>query len=178
MKKLMCLAVLALAGVLSCSPSSKKQEQNTCNEASCPIHLEAGASVGDTISEENWQFTLTGDGWEPAQSPDDTIKVVFLNRSLKSVVFLAKDPTSQSSSEYIIDALRSFKAAGAAIQVAKQVNIGGNKFIYVVANSEERQIQTWITVKDKVGYLLTCTGDITAEPSQFCQDIASTLQIN
>jgi hypothetical protein len=183
MKKMMFLATLLIAGVLSCATGSKKPQEQTknvpCTDASCSIHLDAGAPTSDVIAEENWQFTLTGDGWASVASPDDTVKVVFVNQALSSVVFFAKDPTQQTSAEYIINALRSFKAAGTTIQSADQVSINNNKFILVTAQGTDRQIWSWITVKNNFGYILTCAAEDDAEAAnqQRCQDIANTLQI-
>jgi hypothetical protein len=185
MKKLMTLATLLMVGVLSCASGSKKPQEQTnnvnCTDASCALRETGAPAVptSDVVAEENWQFTMSGDGWVPTQSPDNVVKVVFLNKTLNAIVFFAKDPTQQTSPQYIINALRSFKAAGTTIATAKQVSINGNNFIYVVANGEDRQIQAWLTVKNNFGYILTCAveSDDAGAPNQLCQDIASTVQI-
>lgn len=192
MRKLLFLSAMLMAGVMACSSCTKKTQTGsstppvdtaaTCNEAGCPIKIpEAGAVViNDVIQEDNWQFTLSGSGWRVAKSPDDTIRAIFSNVENGTVIFFAKDPTKQTSSEYIINALRSFKAAGTTIQSAKQMPINGTNFIKVTAQGESRKIWTWITVQKNFGYIFTCandnvdTGD---NDEQRCQDIANSIQI-
>jgi len=187
MKRLLFLSVVLMTGVMACSSCAKKSQTSaqpdvaTCTDASCPIKLpEAGTeTVNDVIQEDNWQFTLPGSGWVSVKPPDDTIKVIFANQETNTIVFLAKDPTTQTSSEYIINALRSFKAAGTLIQSAQQVSITDTNFIMVTAQGETRKIWTWISVQKGFGYIFTCAADNSNADTgaQRCQDIANTLQI-
>jgi hypothetical protein len=190
MKKLVLLAALALSSLMACSScvthnqtgSSPPSVDNqiTCNEAGCPIKLPEAGSVNDVISEDNWQFTLSGSGWTPVKSPDDTIKVIFTNKDNGTIVFFVKDPTQETSAEYIINALRSFKAADTSILSAKQVIINGTNFVMVTAQGESRKIWTWISVQKGFGYVFTCAvdnRDAGAADVLRCQDIVDTLQI-
>lgn len=183
MKKLLISVALA-ASLLSCA----KKEQNVatpppagsiaCIGSSCSVKPPV-PPTSDIIAADNWQFTLVGDGWVSIPPPDDTIKVVFTNSALSTVVFFVKDPTKQPSSEYIINALRSFKAAGTTIQSAKQLTLNGNNFIMVVAQGESRRLWTWITVQKGNGYIFSCASndDTDTTATQRCQDIADSLQI-
>jgi hypothetical protein len=137
-------------------------------------------SVMDTIAEDNWQFSLSGQGWKAVKYPDDTIKVVMVNEDLGIMIFLAKEETKQSAPDYIINTLRTFHTAGASVVSAKQITINGTSFIRVDATDDERHIFSWINVQKGFGYVFTCAVQGEADVgliSDRCDVISNTLQI-
>lgn len=184
MKKLVLATMLSL-GFLACGKgqSASQPDASPCTEASCPMHLpEAGADLGsvmDTIDEDNFQFSLPGPGWKMVKYPDDVVRVMMVNENLNTIVFLAKEATTESAPDYIINAMRTFRIAGATVSSAKQTTINGNSFIQVNATDNDRHIIALISVKKGFGYIFTCAVEEEADGGMTdrCMDIANTLSI-
>lgn len=189
MKKLMILAIAMMVGIMACGSCAHKSQTEVvthpadgglvCTETGCPLKLPESGPVSDVIAEDNWQFTLTGDGWTPIKSQDDSVKVALQNDQLKMVVFMVKDPTSETPAQYLINTIRTVSAAGLKTSAAKQVTINGNNFV-MLTSSGGNTVWTWLDVKGGFAYVFGCSssaGDGGAEDQQRCQDIANTLQI-
>jgi hypothetical protein len=185
MKKL--LLLVALMGVVACSKTTAAPVDGGCTEASCSIHADGGTTdINDVIIEDNWQFTLPGSGWAAVESSYETIKVIFVNQELGSVIFFLKEPTTDTYPDYIIGALRTFKSGGLTVASAKQVSIGGKNFLAITATGKDRTIWTWITVQKGFGYAFSCAADGTTlgdaatnllYPYNLCSSIANTVEI-
>jgi len=191
--KLLFLFALLVVGATACASCAKKDQvvenntpttTNVCtgDGGSCPVpspkDADAPANVPDTISQENWQFTLTGPGWAPMSANSPDIKVAMKNDDLEMLVFLVKEPTNATYAEYVLGTIRAIRSQHVNITSASQVVVNGNKFVLVTVKGGSQSLYAWITTKDGFGYAFTCGGttnvDAGAAP---CEAIASTLQI-
>jgi hypothetical protein len=184
MKRLVSAVILSL-GLSACSTahSVEQADASPCTETSCraPKLAASNDSIMDTIGKENCQFSLPGSGWKAAKYPNDTIKVMMVNESLDTILFLAKEETKESFADYIINTLRTFHAAGATVVSAKQVILNGAPFILVNAIENDRRILSWITVQKGFGYVFTCAVQSEEDGSNTdfdrCVAVANTLSI-
>lgn len=151
-----------------------------------PVATQAEAGVPFTgpqeiISQENWQFTIPGVGWEKVASTTEGIKVVLRNESTQKLVLFVKEPTAETYDRYVVGNMRTVSQAGAPILGASNLTMHGEKFAVILAG--QGNIWIWITVKDGFGYVLTCGGAPTvdggtSEPlDNMCVFIAKSLQI-
>lgn len=181
MKKL--LLMVTLMSMVSCSKTSITPTDSGCTEASCSIHVDSGTTdINDIITEDNWQFTLPGEGWKTINSPDDSIRTIFFNEELGSVIFFAKESTTDTYPDYVIGALRAFKSGGMTVASVKQVSIGGKDFLLITANGNSRIVWAWITVQKGFGYAFSCAvegtiPDAGASWFNLCNGIANTVDI-
>jgi hypothetical protein len=184
MSKLLC--VLLTISLIACT--SKGKAPAVCTATGCPFTAAHGLTiwdkgeVQDTIQEEDWQFSLSGYGWTPIKAPGDIVKVVFLNSEFNTVVFFAKEPTTQDPAQYTINALRTFHYAGTVVDATYQTTINDNEFVLVSAHNADRNFWTWINVHKGAGYVFSCavdfydTPDGGAPPFSRCNQVAATLK--
>lgn len=170
MRKL--LLPILLIGALSCSTTHKTT--TPCQDAECPLK-----PAGQLVQQDNWQFSLPGSGWESLTSPNDKVKSAFVNADRGVTLFFGKEPlTTQSSSDYIIEAMRTLKQAGATVRSAQQVVIGKNDFLLVTADINSCPLWTWIATKQGFGYVFACASiGMDAGSDLLCHQIADSLKI-
>jgi hypothetical protein len=175
------LGVLLAISLLACTSKGQaptSEAQPVCTATSCLFKGE----IQDTIHEEDWQFILTGTGWTPIKAPGDIVKVVFLNSEFNTVVFFAKEATTQDPAQYTINALRTFHYAGTVVDATYQTTINDNEFVLVSAHNADRNFWTWINVHKGAGYVFSCavdfydTPDGGVPPFSRCNQVAATLK--
>jgi hypothetical protein len=177
------LALVVLLSLVSCTDNQATLlDASPCSEVSCPLHLpEAGSveEVSDTIAQDNWQFAVSGPGWQVVDYPTDdhSIKIVMANEGLDTIIFLAKEPTQKSATDYIMSVMRTFRMAEATISSAKTIKINDTLFLQINAATEGKHLASWVSVKNGFGYVFTCSVDKDDVPIAGCEKIASTLVI-
>ena len=151
-----------------------------------PVATQAEAGVPFTgpqeiISQENWQFSLPGVGWQKLTPSTEGIKVVISNEQTQRLVIFVKEPTTESYNEYVVGNMRTISQAGAAIRGAQNIKMNGGTYGFILAG--DWNILIWITVKDGFGYVLTCGGPPPPDGGTYdsmdsmCVFIAKSLQI-
>lgn len=186
-KRVLTLLIVLLALVVVCSPrdvpTAKTGEGAAC-DAACPlpeatpppppIHTE-------NVGQENWSFTLIGDGWAPRDLETDEIKVAMENHNIMCMVFVVKEQTTDSFGAYVISTIRSFSESGATIDAVKVVMVNGQKFVLTQVDHQDEVVWAWVTVKDGFGYGFTCGCDINpdagAAQHDVCQHMVDTFVI-
>lgn len=134
------------------------------------------------ISQENWGLLLPPASWEEANTNLNIpqIKLAVKNPEKRCMVILLKEPSPGTLSEYVDSAIRVAEIANILILAAYHVTINDTKFVLLKMNSKANIIWSWITVKDGVGYNLSCEQQYQMDASsnqKLCYSIADTFQI-
>lgn len=194
---LICLTVLFLASCSSCGPKTIIVD---CDSGSCELPTDASTTFevedsGDsqsldaqqvdadtkepyqTVSGAGYEFVVPSD-WVKMDLPEDPdgIEVLLVNDKKNNLVLLAKEKFSGTSSEYVLEALRGIKAAGATFNSAKQVELNEVQFVLIDSDKSGVSMWLWVTVRNGYGYGLSCGGLATDESHKsICFNIASSL---
>jgi hypothetical protein len=175
MNRLWLGAILAIS-LGACTPNKKAPvppEPTTCSPTSCPIK--------DVIQEEDWQFTLTGNGWAPIKAPAGAVKVAFINSDLNMIVFFLKEE-APTFPQYIVNYSRTLHLANAMLDSSHPVIINDSIFMLLIAHGATRNFWTWINVHKGAGYVFSCAIDDDVETDggatsfNRCREIAETVK--
>jgi len=184
MNKLLLVAMTALC--ISCSPQTKTAltDAGICTETSCPIPKVKVVSppIVDVISEDNWQFSLPDEGWISIEPVDTNIVAAFSNQKIGALVFLVKEKTKQSHSDYVFSTLGLIKSTTLKVLSAEQVHLGNADFTLITARdmTDTKNIRVWINVQDGCGYVFGCSVAVDVDAgntTSICDQIFQTLQI-
>lgn len=183
MKNLFIAALLAF-GLVSCSSCAKK---NTVPVVDVPDSPSANPSVPDppvppppatlTATNGNLEVTLPGADWKVLEVSNEMYRA-FINENVKSLVLLARESSTSTYPQYILNAIRSVKDAGGTVVSSKQVTVNGHNFVLVESNKDNIQVFMWVTLEQNVGYSISCGGPAEAKPQDLCAAIANTVKIN
>lgn len=180
MRKILPFLTIVLA-LITCGVACHKHTKNVPSCDGGPCALPEAAPVRDVLAQDNWKFSVSGEGWISMKPPIPQIRLASRNPAKNCMLLLIKEPTSQTFQEYVIENVRNLAAAGNEVRSIKQVVINGNKFVDVQLTDNRSTIWLWITVKDGYGYGFSCGGpnvsDAGTPSSDFCQDVANTLEI-
>lgn len=192
-KRVVVLLVVSVVLLLILAPHQAPNtppSDNVACDASCPLHPDVINIPQQTmITQENWTVTLVGDDWELNEPSIPEIKLSAFSAETNTLVLLIKEPTELTLPGYAISTIRVFLSDGATLQSAKQVLIGGQKFILVNMTRSFEIVWAWITVKDGIGYGLTCGSDLSeldagsnigqavVSQQKICTDVAESLDI-
>lgn len=184
-KRVLTLLIVVLALFVVCSPrdvpSANTGESAAC-DAACPLPEAAPPPIHtENVGQENWSFTLVGDGWTPRDLSTDEIKVAMENHSIMCMVFVVKEQTEDSFGTYVISTIRGFSEFGATIDAVKVVMVNGQKFVLAQVDNRGEVVWVWTTVKSGFGYGFTCGCEINpdagAAQRDLCLAMANTFQI-
>ncbi len=202
-KRVVTLLVVGLALVAVCGAHDVTTASNSpadCNTAcplpeAAPTPAPAPAEVpvqpeppakpaphAKNITQDNWSFSLIGDGWKPMKSPIPVIKVSMDNQAEECMVFLVKEADANTTyPTYVLQTMRGFTEAGSNVDSVQQVTINGQQWTEVLLDKNMEAVWAWITVKDGVGYGFTCGCEINMDAAQdhfdMCHAMANSIQI-
>ena len=175
-----CFIDLVIACIISCNqrittPITKHCDANVCT------FPQSQTEVKTPVSQDNWKFSLIGDGWETIELPSLGIKNVNKNELKNCSLMFIKEPTTDTYSEYVIASIRTFSAQYSHINEVDQVIINDNNFVKVAINNDSTIVWTWISMKNGFGYGFICGGDVDIDAGNsvhdLCQEIAKTIEI-
>jgi hypothetical protein len=163
--------------------------QRTNTASKTIVHPDASVYVEPQFpaSGDGWQLSLPGDGWVKSEPTPEAAPVVMLmatNEHKQTLVYLIKEPTDDTYSQYVMGALRATVSRHVPILAVKSIKIHGQTFAEVRAG--QGNIWFYIAVKDGFGYVLTCGGARPKAPTDaghdntlelMCHDLAGSLQI-
>ena len=186
---IMSLLALGLISCSSCSSCAKNDTiQSECEGGSCPITPHPSASPSDSttpppptdqvFSGTGWELTVPP-GWEKINPPQETkdLEVMLLNTEKHNLILLFKEPFTNTSAEYTLEALRGLKGAGATFVSAKQVELNGNKFVLIESKNGVR-MWVWVTVQNGSGFALSCGGpELEDWHKDDCSTVANSLKL-
>lgn len=186
LKHMVVLFVVGLALVAVCGPSDVSTDTvaNSCDTA-CPFPPAKVINIPEIrieeISQENWSYDVYGKGWSRKDPSTPEIKSKIVNLDKDCMVFFVKESDNTDYAAYVIGTIRAFATEGTWIDSVSQVSINDQKFVLAEINTVDKAIWSWITVKDNVGYSLTCGCDIdlvpTAEQKDLCQFSGDSIRI-
>lgn len=144
--------------------------------------VETSSSITGAVSEENWEFTLSGFHWNRMDISTPGIKAGFDNLNNSCKILLIKESTQNTFSEYVISSIRGLSAGtSGSLQSAYQVIVNGNKFILAHIKKDNVVVWAWITQKSSFGYVFTCGGEMHSdsgnEIEEICASTAATFKI-
>ena len=151
-----------------------------CDDERCA--LLASPEVRDILAQENWQFSVPGEGWVAMDPPAPETKVVTRNESKNCLIIFLKEGGQAKYADYVVGSIRGFVENGSTIVEIDQVEIHGNKYGKVHLVKASLNIWAWLTTKDGFGYGFTCGGEVdptTKDNSlaDLCQNVANTVEI-
>lgn len=188
LKHITVLVFVAAVLVLILAPNRKDNPATdggkaVCSDASCPLPnvLTVAPVVITEVSQENWQFDLSGEGWESFEPSNLAEKVIRRNAAQECMVILIKEPTDISFGQYVIESMRGFREGGATITALKQVVLNDQKFVLMEASLGSDVLMAWSSLKDGFGYTLCCfyapNADTGNDQHDLCVEIAESLEI-
>ena len=185
-KRVLTLLIVVLALFVVCSPkdapTTSTTEPDNCGSA-CPLPEQPAPPPIHTenVGQENWSFTLLGNGWSPRALDTNEIKLALENHGAMCMIFVVKEETTDSFGAYVLGTIRGFSEGGATIDAVKMVMINGQKFVLTQVDHRDEVIWVWVTVKDGFGYGFTCGCDINPDAGalqrDLCLNMASTFVI-
>jgi len=150
-----------------------------CDAGSCALPIPLAPRT--EYSQENWRFTVPGEGWISGKPRIDELKLMAMNENNGAIVILLKESTTDTFAQYVVGTIRDYSVDGNVISSAKQVVINGNKYVEAQVNTENTIVWSWITVKDGFGYSLGCGGGVNPDGGSslydLCQDFAHTIEL-
>jgi len=174
------LTVLIVSALLLvvCAPQ-EPADHSECNDDSCPMPqvINVDPIVFTEVSQDNWRFDLTDEGWESRESDNPNIKIIKVNDSKQCKLFLLKDQTTDTFSQYVVDTIRGFTENLIRADSIRFFQINGNSYIGVLFLDDEEAIWVWMTTKDGFGYTFVCGCDSNAVGSEVCPAVAESLVI-
>lgn len=188
MRNILKLLLIFVILVVICAPCTEAElpaakETDSCDASICalPSTNELLDDKNTVLSQDNWQFSVPGDGWELMSPPLPEIKIARENEKKGCLLFFLKEETVSSYGEYVIGTIRAFTEDGNTVVSAKQVVINSNKFIAVEVRNSVTTAWLWIMVKNGFGYGLSCGGNNSADFNgrlyNLCQSIADSVEI-
>jgi len=179
---LVSFTALAIACVVSYNkPVVSKVDAKDCGTDICELPQTTVNATQYVISQENWQFSLSGNDWITTNSSDSPIKTISKNETQKCSVVFIKEPTTNTYSQYVLVSIRALAAQYNHVNEVDQVVINGNKFVEVIITDNKTIIWSWISVKSGSGYGFICGGDTDVDAGNsvhdLCQEIANSIEI-
>lgn len=184
-KRVVTLLIVVLALFLVCAPrdvTAPVAGQPVECDSACPLPGTAGPPIHtENMAQENWSFTLIGNGWSPRELPTSEIKLALENRNVACMVFVVKEQTNDSFGAYVVSTIRGFAESGTTVDSVKVVDLNKQKFVLAQVNHDDEVVWLWVTVKNGFGYGFTCGCDINpragAAQRDLCQYMADTFVI-
>lgn len=153
----------------------------SCTHQACSLpHVDD--TVSDTVGEENWQFVITGAGWERlSTAPREDIKLSMYNRQLNSLLFFVKESTDKDLPDYVMASLIEFQQAGSKVEEVQSATVDNNQAVSITLSKDGATMWLWMTVKDNFAYTLSCAASSKPEAGtaslDYCSSVARTIQI-
>jgi hypothetical protein len=171
-----------LLGLISCSSCVKKND--TVINPIPTLDASVGPDLPDVhvdkrvhVAGDTWEFYLPSQAWG-LEFIDGSPDTVYYNPQDKNLVVFVKEPVDISSQEYVLFAIRALKESGLSLLESSLVQINGVTYNLLEAGQGSVRLFQWISVKNKVGYSISCGGPTTSfDQATICSGIANTLVV-
>lgn len=177
-----CLGFLTIVCLIACNKHMAVPFTKNCDASVCSFPL-VSTDIHTTIHQDNWKFSLIGNGWDTAEFPLFNIKTVNKNEGKNCSISFIKEPTSDTYSQYVIATIRQFADQYNHINEIDQVIVNGNKFVKVQISNDTSMVWSWLSVKNGFGYQFNCGGDVDQDADSnnlahdLCQEVANSVEI-
>lgn len=138
------------------------------------------APVSKTISGDGWEFSVRPN-WEtvmfsdlPAEQQPD---VALISPEEHNLVILVTEPVTVPLSEYVVSIAQAAAYGGAVIKSTSQADLNGTTFMVLDTETNDSHLWAWITVKNNIGYTLSCGGPKNENHKELCDEIFKSLII-
>lgn len=193
MKKFLLVTLLMSLGLISCSSCAKAPQTEPAPvptptatvPAPVPTATTPPPAPSTVVAQENWSFD-PGEGWKVLMPPNnEAIKTALLNPEKKLLVIFTKEEFLGTQEQYALLNIRATRDSGATLVGSSTVEVNGVKYTLIEtfkvnSNGVKVNVWQWLTVKSSRGYVFTCGGPSSLNPSAQtdCQAVASTLKID
>lgn len=187
-------------GLVACTGCTKKGTStpvcsgDECNQPTVPVVVPTIPDAGfipitpteptetpdfKTLSKNGWELTVSQE-WDELTIEDEELQpeLVLGNEVEHNLIILVKDPFPGLTPEYVLEALKGFKEAGATVNASKEVELNGEKFVFLDTARQGVRMWFWILVKGGFGYALSCGGpEVETHHESICNNVAKSLKI-
>lgn len=202
MKHLFTIFSLLACSLVSCTGCAEKEVvAPPCVGDSCvkpTTFVDAGTTAADTAtksvvdagstdSEPLYNQVYSGDGWELVAPPDwkktsanqeIDPEILLVNAEKRNVILVLAEETPLKINDYAANAVKELKSTGAKLNSNKQIKLNGYAFVALDTSREDMRMFFWITVRNGVGYTLSCGGQGNESWQQdICYSIAAAFRI-
>lgn len=136
--------------------------------------------VPTIVQSNNISFVVPADWEEYKQITDTNVQFAFMNNSISSLLLITsvnfKPSDKMSYDVWALVNLRNLKDNGAVVKETKDLVLNGQPFTYMLAEKEKVAAHMWFTVKNNVGYQISC-GSKTVDVTSVCNQIMESLRL-
>jgi len=137
-------------------------------------------SAGSTtvITEDTWELTLPGT-WDKHSlvKYDSGVQLIADNVPDENLLVFTQISYQGTLDQFAIESIRDLRNQYNIFN-SSSVVINSIPFVYVKAiDSDNLQLQTWLTVSNGFGYSLSCGGNTSKTPTVDCEKIINSLQV-
>lgn len=186
MKRLFFVITLLAAGLISCTSCTKTNvtpapcEGGVCTAPTTSVIVPPVPTTppvtDQLVTGDSYEVTVPA-GWAQRELPEGTHGVdwVYVSPDKNSLVAMLNEPFPGTSDEYVLEAIRGLKGAGATLTSSTQVELNDNKFVLIDSERDGIRMWLWVTARNGFGLALSCGG--TTANEAVCLKVSSSLKL-